>query len=506
MNRPRPAFDVAIVGGGTAGCILAARLSEDPACRVILIEAGPDPRPTPAMVRDPARQGEVVGTSDFVRRHPVSRPDGTTFTLISGRIIGGGSAVNSMAATRPMQADFEAWSRHGGDAWSYERMLPLLRAIEHDADYGGAAHHGRHGPVTIEHPVRLTPGDPAIDALLTAAGEVGLPRCDDVNVALPLGVCGPAYTTREGERASTATAYLEPVRDRPNLTILANTTVGRLVGHSARAVGVEVHADGERKVIAADRLVIAAGVFHSPQVLMLSGIGPAAGSRRIGVPVWSTLDGVGGGLSDHAVVPVAFGVGSDRTASDLPKLRIVARSRPDREIPDLHIFLRPARRIEGAPTTLPVSIHLLEHRLSGSVTLRSGDPMAAPIIEPRLAEHPGDVQALVDGIGLAERLTARPSLTGRFGPLVRPVDAEERGAYVRSSYESYQHGVGTCRMGRDDDPRSVVGPDLRLHGFDNVWVADASVLPSVPHANPNLGTMVVAEYAARRITADTRPE
>lgn len=506
MTRPRRSFDVAIVGGGTAGCILATRLSEDSACRVVLIEAGPDPRPTPAMVRDPARQSEVVETSDYVRRHPVARPDGSTYTLISGRIVGGGSAINSMAATRPMQADFEAWSSDGGDAWSYQQMLPLLRAIEHDADYGEADHHGRLGPVTIEHPIRLTAGDPAIDALLAAAAELGLPRCDDVNVALPLGVCGPAYTTRAGERASTATAYLEPVRDRPNLTVVADTTVARLVGQGSRATGVEVHADGVREIIAADRIIIAAGVFHSPQVLMLSGIGPAAGSRRIGVPVWSDLEGVGGGLSDHAVVPVSFGVGSDPTASDLPKLRIVARSIPERAIPDLHIFVGPPRRRAGTPTTLPVSIHLLEHRLRGSVTLRSGDPMAAPIIEPRLAEHPGDVQALVDGIGLAERLTTRPSLTGRFGPLARPVAGEERGAFVRSSYESYQHGVGTCRMGRVGDRRTVVGPDLRLHGFDNVWVADASVLPSVPHANPNLATMVVAEYAARRIAAGARPE
>jgi len=501
MTRARPAFDVAIVGGGTAGCILAARLSEDPACRVVLIEAGPDPRPTPVIIRDPARQGDVVGTSDYVRRHRVERADGSTFTLISGRIIGGGSAVNNMAATRPMEADFEAWSRVGGEAWSYPRMLPLLRAIEHDADFGDAAHHGRHGPVTIEHPIRLGDGDPTIDALLRAAEEIGLPRCDDINVPLPLGVCGPAYTTRDGQRASTASAYLEPARDRPNLTVLSDTTVNRIVGAGARATGIEVVTDGDRRIVPAGRIVVAAGVFHSPQVLMLSGIGPLTGLRRIGVPAWSALDGVGGGLSDHAVVPIAFAAGTDPAAATLPKLRIVARSSPARDIPDLHVFVRPPRARPGAPMTMPVSIHLLEHRLRGSVTLASADPATPPVIEPRLAEHPDDVQALTDGIALAEQLAARRSVRGFFGPLVRPEVEADRGAYVRASYESYQHGVGTCRMGSADDPTAVVGPDLRLHGFDNVWVADASVLPSVPHANPNLATMVVAEHAAQQVAA-----
>jgi choline dehydrogenase len=503
MTGGRPAYDVAIIGGGTAGCILAARLSEDPGRRVVLIEAGPDPRPTPDIVRDPARQGELVGSSEYVRRYPVTRPDGSTFTLLSGRILGGGSAVNNMAATRPMAGDFTAWSAVAGDAWSYQRMLPLLRALEHDLDFGDAEHHGRDGPVTIEHPITLDDGGPAVEALLAAAAELGLPRCDDINVPLPLGVCGPAYTTLDGHRVSTASAYLEPARKRPNLTVLADTIVRRIVGRGANATGVEVRGDGRVEVVPAHAVVVSAGVYHSPQVLMLSGVGPAAGSKRIGVPIWWPLEGVGAGLSDHAVVPIEFGAGTDPVAATLPKLRIVARSSAERDLPNLHVFVRPPRRRAGGAATMPVSIHLLEQRVRGTVTLRSADPLDMPIIDPRLAEHPDDIGALVDGIGLAERLTDQLSLRGLYGPLLRPAGPESREAHVRASFESYHHGVGTCRVGAADDPAAVVGPDLRLRGFDNVWVADASVLPSVPHANPNLATMVVAEFAARQF--DARP-
>ena len=499
MTDTAARYDIAIVGGGTSGCILAARLSEDPSRRVVLIEAGPDPRPVPNVIRDPARQGELVGGSDFVRRYAVSRPDGSAVRVLSGRVVGGGSTVNNLAAIRPMRADFDTWARFGGARWSYRSMLPVLCSIEDDDAFGDAEHHGRGGPVPIEHPVTLD-GNPAIDALVRAAADLGLPRCDDVNGPLPFGVCAPAYTTRAGERASTAATHLEHARTRPNLTILADTTVARIAGAGRVATGVDVIANGRRRTVAAGKVILSAGVFHSPQVLMLSGVGATDALASLGIPAWLPLDGVGRGLSDHAVVPLAFDAGPDPAAADLPKLRIVARSDPARAIPDLHVFVRPARRRDGT-ATMPVSVHLLEHRLRGTVRLASLDPFEIPAVELRLAEHPDDVRALVNGMGLVERLAMRPALRPFIGPLRDPAAGVDRAAYVRRTFESYQHSVGTCRFGPDDDPDAVVMSDLRLRGTDNVWVADASVLPTVPHGNPNLAVMLVAETAARDIAA-----
>ncbi len=499
MTSPGDRFDVVVVGGGTAGCIIAARLSEDPTRRVALVEAGPDPRPVPVLIADPSRQGQLVRDPAYVRHLAATRADGSTYDVLAGRVLGGGSAVNNLAATRPPRADFAAWAAIGGSDWSYERMLERLRAIETDRDFGGTAHHGTTGPIPIEHPIRLRDAGPAVQALLQAAAELGWPACEDVNVPEPFGVCGPAYTTSDGRRVSTAAAYLDPSRDRPNLTILAETPARRIVRAGDAVAGVEVDGPDGRRVIPTGTVVVSGGTYHSPQLLTLSGIGPLDELQRLGLEPWVVLDGVGRGLLDHAVVDLAFAGGPDPIAAELPKLRIVARSRPDRPIPDLHVFVRPLRRRADGPATMPVSVHLLEHRSAGRVTLASPDPADPPVVDLPLAEHPEDVRALVDGIGLAEALAGRPALRPLFGPLLEPGEGVDRAAYVRTTVDSYQHGVGTCRMGPAGDSRAVVAPNGRLHGPPDVWLADASILPSLPHANPNLMTMAIAEHVAAAI-------
>lgn len=494
-------FDIVVVGGGTAGCVVAARLSEDPAVRVLLLEEGPDPQPVPEIIGDVKRQGQLVLESPYVRMYDVEREDGSGFPLLSGRVMGGGSAINNAVVVRPMRVDFDTWAAIGGPAWSYDALLPLMKAIEDDPEFADDPIHGVGGPLRLERSFHLDdPADPPVRALIRAAVEMGLPECPDLNVPEPFGICASPYNVHRGVRQSTAVAYLEPARRRPNLVVRADTQVGRLVMDGRRVTGVELTGEHAGETITAGQVVLCAGTYHSPQVLMLSGIGPEAELARLGIPVRHRLDGVGENHRDHAVVYVTF-QGTTELQEDyvIPKVRLIARSQSALPVPDLHVFMRPSVRVPGLPPMLPVSLHLLEHRSAGRVTLASADPADLPVVDAGMLRSELDVRALVDGIDLVERLTRHPELARFYGPMVAPAAGEDRERHVRTSYETYHHGVGTCAMGPAEDPRAVVDAELRVHGLEGLWVADASVLPTVPHANTNLAAILVGEMAARTI-------
>ncbi|HEU4673328.1 MAG TPA: GMC family oxidoreductase [Candidatus Limnocylindrales bacterium] len=499
----KDAYDVVVVGGGTAGCVIAARLSEDPARSVLLVEAGPDPRPIPDVVADPKRQTELVLQSPYVRMYDVERPDGSTFPLLSGRIMGGGSSVNNLAAVRPMRADFEAWAGFGGAAWGYDALLPLMREIEADPDFAGSPIHGDAGPLHLERPFRFdAPQDPPVRALIEAAEDMGIPRCDDMNAPDPYGICSSPYNSLDGRRISTVVGWLDPARARPNLTILPETTVTRVCVGDGRATGVDLVTPDGRRSVAAGEVVITAGVYHSPQLLELSGIGREAELRRLGLPVVQPLVGVGENYHDHAVVYLTYeGTQDLREDYVIPKVRLLARSDPARPLPDLHVFMRPSIRMEGVAPLLPVSLHLLEHRSAGRVTLESTDPEELPVVDAALLRHPDDIRAMLDGVALVERLTSHPPLSRFYGPRVTPGPDDDVEEHLATTYITYHHGVGTCRIGPADDPGAVVGPDLRVHGVERLTVADASVLPTAPHGNTNLAAILVGELAARRLAA-----
>lgn len=496
------AFDVVVIGGGTAGCVVAGRASEDASLTVLLVEAGPDPRPTPEVVADPRRQSEVVLESPFVRLYEVDRADGSTFPMLSGKIMGGGSSVNNLVAVRPMRADFDRWQDFGGPGWSYEALLPVMRDIEDDPDFPDSPIHGIGGPLRLERSFSLDgPADPPVRALIRAAEDLGLPKCPDLNVPEPFGVCASPYNIRDGVRQSTSVAYLDAARDRPNLTILADTMAVRILMEGSRAIGVELITPEGPETIRADRIVVSSGVYHSPQLLQLSGIGPADQLEALDIPVIHHLPGVGSGYQDHAVVYVTFqGTSELREDYVIPKVRLIARSSPEMEVPDLHVFMRPSIRMAGLPPMLPVSLHLLDHRSTGRVSLRSTDPFELPIVDPGLLRHADDVLALTNGIGLVARLAAHRELAAFYGEMITPGPQDDWTEHVLTTYSTYHHGVGTCRLGRADDPASVVASDLRIHGLENVWVADGSVLPTVPHANTNLAAILVGEVMARQIS------
>jgi choline dehydrogenase len=382
-----------------------------------------------------------------------------------------------------------------------------MRAIETDRDFADSPIHGSSGPLVLHRPFKLDdPADPPVAALREAAHAFGLPDCPDLNVAEPYGICASPYNQVAGERQSAAVAYLDPARERPNLEIRANATVTRLVLDGTRVRGVEVLEDGLTTILEADEVILAAGAFHSPQILLLSGIGPPDALEPHGIPLRHRLDGVGENYQDHAVVYVTFqGTSELREDYVIPKVRLIAKSSAELDHPDLHVFMRPSIRMPGLPPMLPVSLHLLEQRSRGRITLASADPEELPMIETGLLSDPADVDALVNGIDLVERITRHPALAEFYGLMVTPDSRAGWREHVLTAYDTYHHAVGTCRIGPVGDAGAVVDAELRVHGIDNLRVADASVLPIVPHANTNLAAMLVGEIAARLLERAAQP-
>ena len=529
-------FDILIVGAGSAGCVLAGRLSEDPSLRVGLIEAGPPDKSVlihcPAGLALLAQTGAANWAFETV---PQPGLNGRRGYQPRGKVLGGSSSVNAMIYARGHRADYDAWAAEGNPGWSYDQVLPYFKRAEHN-ERGVDAFHGTGGPLNVAD----LRSDGTWRERFTQAGvQAGYPRNPDFNGAEQEGFGPYQVTHRNGERFSAAKAYLTPHLSRPNLQVLTGAQVLRVRFEGRRAVGVEVRQGGVKRSFAARReVILSAGAFQSPQLLMLSGVGPGAHLQALGLPVVHDLPGVGRHLHDHIdVVQVVdapghhdlFGLslaGAVRAVRGIFEWRrqrtgmlttnfgeggAFLRSAPDEPVPDLQLHFVVGKLVDHGRKTVfghGYSCHvcLLRPKSRGSVTLASTDPLAAPLIDPAFLSDADDTARLVRGFKLMRHILGQPALAQYGGREVTASAAAQTDAqieaYVRQHADTIYHPVGTCRMGpagEAADGGSVVDAELRVHGLQGLRVVDASVMPQIVGGNTNAPTIMIAEKAAELI-------
>ncbi len=537
-SSPGEIFDYVIVGAGTAGCVLAARLSEDPDTRVCLVEAGPPDRhpfiQVPALVAAaiarPATNWRFATTPQpqlANRRVPVPR----------GRVLGGSGSINGMVYFRGQPRDYDDWAAAGNPGWSWHEVLPYFLRSENNPDYPGSPYHGRGGPINVEH---IRHPNPLNSAFLDAFACIGgFQPCEDFAGPHPEGYGPRQGTIRNGRRDSTAVAYLRPARPRRNLTILTGALAARVIVEAARARGVELLHDGARRHIQASReVILCAGTIQSPQLLMLSGIGAAEQLRRHGIAVLHHLPGVGANYHDHLAAAVlmetrntdSYGLSlrtlhrsvinilqyalarSGPLASNVFESTAFIRSAPGLDRPDLQIVFQPARRNRGTfPVPLGHGFALstvgLYPRSRGRVRLADADPRSAPVIEANLLGDEADVAPLLRGLKLSRRLLTTSAFARYRATEVAPGPAAQSDVeltdYLRRTASTVHHPVSTCRMG--PDPGAVVDAQLRVHGVRALRVVDASVFPSIVGGNTNAPVVMIAEKAADLIRGRAPP-
>ncbi|HZF17599.1 MAG TPA: GMC family oxidoreductase N-terminal domain-containing protein [Steroidobacteraceae bacterium] len=530
-------FDFVVVGAGTAGCVLAARLSEDRNNSVCLIEAGgEDSHP---FIQVPAFVAAAIGRPQLNWRFltaPQPKLNDRRIPVPRGHVIGGSGSINGMVYFRGHPRDFDDWAAMGNHGWSYREVLPYFIRSEANEAFADSPLHGHEGPIKV---TQVRKPNPMVAAFMEAMRSLGFKRNDDFNGSDTEGYGPRQGTIRNGRRDSTAVAFLRPARSRNNLRVLTEALVTRVVIENGRAIGVDVEIEGDKRRLTAKReVIVCAGAVQTPQVLMLSGIGDGEQLRTHGIPVTHHLPGVGANYHDHLAAGVvmemknseSYGISLRATprnawhlleyalarrgplASNVFEANAFLKSRPELDRPDLQIVFQPARRNRNAfPFPLghgfALSVVHVYPKSRGSITLASPDPRRPPVINPNLLSDPADLVPTLAGLRLSRRIIAAPAFARYRAVEVQPgpaaLDDAALAEHVRQTSYTVHHPVSSCRMGTDD--RAVVDPELRVHGIAGLRVADASIFPRIVGGNTNAGVVLVGEKCADLVLGRPAP-